>query len=59
MMQQRIWLRAVDLYWAFMPEAAIIDRATLESWQFKLCWDLAIHIEQDHLRAHLLPLGHE
>lgn len=57
-MAELILRRAIDLYWAFMPEAQIIDHATLTSWQWKLCWDLACHIEQEHLDANVRRIGH-
>lgn len=44
-MREQIIQRALPLYWAFMPDVSVIDFPAIESWQWKLCWDLATYIE--------------
>ena len=51
-----ILTRTVDLYFAFMPGVTVIDHTVLESWQWKYCWDLAAHVEQERINATHLQL---
>jgi len=45
-MGTRILCRAIQLYWAFMPDEPFIDHVVIGSWQWKFCWDIAAHIEE-------------
>jgi hypothetical protein len=50
-MSQTILARVVSLYWTFVPGAHVITHATLETWEWKFCVQVAIAVEEQNAKT--------